>query len=94
MHAVPPPPPRGRARADKQLRQARGMLAGGVIFATICGAGAGLGIWVIADPRTRPGGGQDASDAVAAVSGLLSCTVGALALASAGGVKLKQRRSR
>lgn len=91
QHAVPPPPRRGRG--DRQLRHDRGMVAAGSIFAALCGAGAGLGVWALIDRRSRPGG-QDAGDAVAAVTGLLSCTAGALALATVGAARLKKRRGR
>jgi hypothetical protein len=98
QHAVPPPPmplPSQRRFGDKRLRHDRGMLAAGSIFAAICGVGAGLSIWAFFDPRSRPSyHGSDSGDAVAAVTGLLSCTVGAVALAAVGAARLKKRRGR
>jgi len=96
LHAVPPPLhavplPRRWGLGDKRLRHDRGMLAAGSIFAAVCGVGAGLSIWALIDRRSRPYG-PDTSDAVAAVSGLLSCTVGAVALAAVGAARLKKRR--
>lgn len=92
MYAVPPPP-RHRRFGDKRLRQDRGMLAAGIVFAAVCGAGAGIGIWALVEQRNRYYG-QDSRDAVGAVTGLLSCTVGALALAATGAARLKKRRGR
>ena len=89
-----PLPVKGWRRADKQLRQYRGMLAFGITFAAICGAGAGLGIYALASPDLPSYYGEDFRDAVAAVTGLLSCTVGALSLATVGAARLKKRRGR
>ena len=93
QYAVPLPV-KGLKRADKQLRHDRGMLAFGITFAALCGAGAGLGIYGLASPSRPTYYGQDFRDAVAAVTGLLACTVGALSLATVGAARLKKRRGR
>lgn len=89
--AVPVPGPFHRSR-DKKLRQDRGMVAAGVIFTAICGAGVGLGIWAVANGRGRTYG-QDSANNVAAITGLFTCTVGAIALAATGATRLKKRRA-
>lgn len=100
LHAVPqhphamPVPTRWRS-GDKRLRHDRGMLAAGTIFTAICGVGAGLSIWAFFDPRSRSSYyGSDSRDSVAVVTGLLTCTVGAVALAAVGAARLKKRRGR
>ena len=90
--AVPVPRPFHRSR-DKKLRQDRGMVAAGVIFTAICGAGVGLGIWAVASGRGRTYG-QNSANNVAALTGLFTCTVGAIALAATGATRLKKRRAR
>ncbi len=92
MHAMPVPV-RGWRHRDKKLHNARGMLAAGVIFTALCSAGAGLGLYSLVQERNRVYG-QDTRDNVAAFTGLLSCTAGALALAITGAKRLKQRRGR
>lgn len=92
QHAVPLPT-RRRGFGDKRLRHDRGMLAAGIIFAAICGAGTGLSVWAIVEQPRRVYSHRT-SDGVAAVTGLLTCTVGALALAATGAARLKKRRGR
>jgi hypothetical protein len=92
QHAVPLPT-RRRGFGDKRLRHDRGMLAAGIIFTAICGAGAGLSVWAIVEQPRRVYSHRT-SDGVAAVTGLLTCTVGALALAATGAARLKKRRGR
>jgi hypothetical protein len=92
QHAVPLPT-RRRGFGDKRLRHDRGMLAAGILFTAICGAGAGLSVWAIVEQPRRVYSHRT-SDGVAAVTGLLTCTVGALALAATGAARLKKRRGR
>ncbi len=93
QHAVPLPTRRWGSGGDKRLRHDRGMLAAGIIFTAVCGAGAGLSMWAIVEQRGRTYG-SESRNAVGAFTGLLTCTVGALALAATGAARLKKRRGR
>jgi len=86
--AVPLP---GRRSRDPALRKARGALAGGIIFTAICGAGSVL---IIVAGVLRPTGfnGSDGADYARATTGLIVCTVGSVALASYGGVRIRKIR--
>lgn len=92
MFAVPLPT-RCLRSGDKRLRQDRGMLAAGIIFTAVCGAGFGLGVWAVTEQRGRTYG-QETRNAVAAMTSLLTCTIGAVALAATGAARLKKRRGR
>lgn len=75
---------------DPALRKARGILAGGIIFTVICGAGSALTIYAMA--RTRHASGPVGKNLVAGLTGLLTCTVGAIGMASYGATRLRKRR--
>ena len=91
QHAVPLPT---RRSADPALRKARGILAGGIIFTVICGAGSVLAFVAIARTKhsSESTGGPSGKNLIAGATGLLTCTVGAIGMASYGATRLRKRR--
>lgn len=87
QYAVPLPT---RRSADPALRKARGILAGGIVFTVICGVGSALAIVAVA--QTKHTYGSSGKNAIAGVTGLLACTVGAIGMASYGATRLRKRR--
>lgn len=79
-----------RRSADPALRKARGILAGGIIFTVICGVGSALAIVAVA--QTKHTYGTSGKNAIAGMTGLLACTVGAIGMASYGATRLRKRR--
>ena len=80
--------------ATRQLRQARGTLAGGVVLTALCGAGFGLATYSVVDRWERLTGASG-DRAVAAVGVLFACTVVAIAGIGIGASQLRTiRRSR
>ncbi len=88
QYAVPLP---GRRSRDPALRKARGMLAGGILFTVICGAGSALAIAAAVD-RPRRTYGTASQDFFRAATALIGCTVGAIGLAAAGAVRIRRIR--
>lgn len=88
QYAVPLP---GRRSRDPSLRKARGMLAGGILFTVICGAGSALAIAAAVD-RPRRTYGTASQSFLRAATALIGCTVGAIGLAASGAVRLRRKR--
>jgi len=87
QHAMPLPT---RRSADPALRKARGILAGGILFTILCGAGSALTF--VAIVRTKHVSGPRGNNLIAGATGLLACTVGAIGMASYGATRLRKRR--
>ncbi len=87
QHAMPLPT---RRSADPALRKARGILAGGILFTILCGAGSALVF--VAIVRTKHVSGPRGNNLIAGATGLLTCTVGAIGMASYGATRLRKRR--
>lgn len=88
QYAVPLPLP-GRRSRDPALRKARGMLAGGIIFTALCSVGS---VAVIVAGVYQPPSASDRADYVRGAAALITCTVGSIALASYGGVRIRKIR--
>jgi len=88
MYAVPLP---GRRSRDPALRKARGMLAGGIIFTAICGAGSVLAIFA-AIKRPNRTSGTDTADYYRGSTALITCTAGSIGLAAYGAARIRRIR--
>jgi hypothetical protein len=76
----------------RELRQARGLLAGGIVLTTLCGVGFGLVSYVIVDRWNRLYG-VSGSNTLGAAGTLLGCTVLSIGGISVGATRLKKLRS-
>lgn len=88
------PPRRTRPPLDPaalQLRQARGILAGGVVLTAVCGVGFGLATWAAVDARDRLSGASGGR-VIAAAGVLLACTVASIAGIGVGAHRLRALR--
>lgn len=88
------PPRRARPPLDpaaRQLRQARGILAGGVVLTAVCGVGFGLATWAAVDARDRLEGASGGR-VIAAAGVLFACTVAAIAGIGVGARRLHALR--
>jgi hypothetical protein len=89
-------PPRRARRlpvdpATRELREARGLLAGGIILTALCGAGFGLATYSVVDRWERLTG-SSGDRAVAAVGVLFACTVVSIGGIAVGASKLRKIR--
>lgn len=77
----------------RELRQARGLLAGGILFTALCGVGFGLVTWVVVDRGARLSGRS--GDRVFAGGGaMFACTVASIAGIGIGAHKLRALQGR
>lgn len=74
--------------ATRELRQARGILAGGVVFTALCGVGFGLATYAVADRWERLSGASG-ERSVAAIGVLFACTVVSIAGIGIGASRLR-----
>lgn len=92
LAASPTRPPRPALDpAARALRQARGILAGGIILTTLCGVGFGLFTWAVVDAGDRLSGHAGART-VSAGGALLACTVASIAGIGVGAHRLRAVR--
>lgn len=74
--------------ATRELRQARGILAGGIVLTALCGVGFGLVIYAVVDGGERLKEPAKAR-AIAAGGALLSCTLVSIAGIGVGASRLR-----
>lgn len=78
--------------AARQLRQARGLLAGGIVLTTLCSVGFGLSVAAAVDRGDRLTGSS--GDRIVAGAGImLACTLVSIAGIGVGAHKLRALRS-
>lgn len=75
----------------RELRLARGLLAGGIVLTTICSAGFGLFTYAVVDARGKLSGPAGART-VAAGGALLTCTLASIAGIGIGASRLRALR--
>jgi len=83
----PPPDP-----ATRELRQARGILAGGIVLTALCGVGFGLVTYALIAENERfkePGRGRALAGGVT----LFACTLASIAGIGVGGKRLRALKS-
>lgn len=78
--------------AKRELRQARGLLAGGIVLTTLCAAGFGLFTYTVVDAGERLQGSAGAK-VISAGGALLSCTLVSIAGIGVGASRLRALKS-
>lgn len=77
--------------ATRERRQARGILAGGIVLTTLCAAGFGLFTYAVVDAGDRLSGARGART-LAAGGALLACTLASIAGIGVGAHRLRVLR--
>lgn len=75
----------------RELRTARGILAGGIVLTAVCGAGFGLFTYAVVDDGARLSGSRGAR-VLSAGAALLSCTLLSIAGIAYGGGRVRALR--
>lgn len=88
--------PRRRRRppldpATRELRQTRGILAGGIVLTALCGAGFGLAVYAIVDAGKKLQGASG-SRVFGAAGAMLACTAVSIAAIGVSSKRLRARR--
>lgn len=77
--------------ATRELRQTRGMLAGGVVLTALCGVGFGLVVYVVADSGAKLQGASGGR-VIGAGGAMLACTALSIAAIGVGASRLRARK--
>jgi len=77
--------------ATRELRQARGILAGGIVLTALCGVGFGLATYAVVDAGKRLTGASG-DRTLGAAAGLFACTLVSIAGIGVGASQLRTLR--